>query len=147
MPYKVPVRVATTTALAAGGLQPIAGLPPIPANAAFQDIFTAALQTLNAGLSVSIAWPAVPAGQTGLVTALAFASSDPTVVTYQTRVNGIGKGPYSVAHLGDLGQITNPFVLSPGVKLAAGDVFDILVTNTGAVPITFQTRALGAFFS
>jgi hypothetical protein len=146
MPYKIPQRVATTTALAAGGMQPVAGLPPIPASAAFQDIFTAALQMLAPGASVAVAWPAVPAGQSGFVTALAFASSDPTVVTYQTRVNGIGKGPYATAHLGDLGTIVAPFFLPVGIKLAAGDVFDIFVTNTGAAPITFQTRALGAFF-
>lgn len=146
MPYKIPQRVATTTALAAGGMQPVGGLPPIPASASFQDVFTTALTALAPAASVSVAWPAVPAGQSGAVTALALTSSDPTVVTYQTRVNGVGKGPYAVAHLGSLGSILVPFTLPVGIKLNAGDVFDILVTNTGGVGITFQVRSLGAFF-
>jgi hypothetical protein len=145
--YHVPIRVATTTALAAGGLQPVAGLPPALAGAAFQDVFTSSAQTLAAGASQTVSWPAVPAGQRGIVQALALTSSDPTVVTYQTTKNGVGVSPYPTAHLGSLGTLLNPFTLPTGIPLVAGDVFAIVVTNTGGAPITFQVRSIGAFFS
>jgi hypothetical protein len=144
--YRVPQRVATTTALAAGGLQPVAAFPPLTGVQAFQDIFNSSPVALAGGASIAVAWPAVPAGQRGLVVALAWTSSDPTVTTYQTRKNGVGVIPYATGHLGDLGLLTSPFPLIIGIPLNAGDVFDIFVTNTGGVGITFQTRALGAFF-
>ena len=148
---RIPMRVAVTTALAAGGLQPIGGMPPLSNVQSTQDIFNSSPVALAAGASVAVAWAAVPAGQRGQVTGLAWHASDPTVVTYQTRKNAVGINPYAVAHLGDVGTLTNPLVLGtgglyPAILLAAGDVFDIFVTNTGAVAITFQTRSLGAFF-
>lgn len=144
--FRIPVRVATTTALAAGGLQPVAGLPPIPPSAAFQDIFTTTAQILAAGANQVVAWGAVPAGQSGVVTHLALTSSDPTTVTFQTRVNGVGRGPYAVAHLGSLGSLLVPFLLPEGVPLIAGDVFDLRIVNGSGVPIDFQVRSMGAFF-
>lgn len=144
--YRIPWRVATTTALAVGGLQPVGGLPPIPPNASFQDIFNTTVVTLAPAASSIVAWAAVPAGQQGLVSHLALFSTDPTVVTYQTRVNGIGVSPYAAAHLGSLGTLLTPFQLPQAIPLNAGDVFDIVVTNTGAANIDFQTRSMGAFF-
>jgi hypothetical protein len=144
--YRIPQRVATTTALAAGGLQPIAGFPPLSGVQAFNDVFNTTPVALAPGASIAVAWPAVPVGQRGLVVALAWTSSDPTVVTYQTRKNAVGVLPYATGHLGDLGLLTSPFSLVIGIPLTAGDVFDLFVTNTGAAGITFQTRSLGGFF-
>jgi hypothetical protein len=144
--YRIPWRVATTTALAVGGLQPVGGLPPIPPTASFQDIFNTTAVTLVPAAQSLVAWAAVPGGQQGVVTHLALFSTDPTVVTYQTRVNGVGVSPYTTAHLGSLGMLLTPFPLPQAIPLRAGDVFDIVVTNTGAANIDFQTRSMGAFF-
>lgn len=142
MPWIINARTAMVTALAAGGLQPAAGLAPGDPSITITDLEDSTLQqTLAAGGTLSFPWPAVLT--LGQVNGLGFFSADPANTQLDTRINGVPVRPF-IAHLGAIGSIENPFLLSSPIVLQAGDVFDVLLTNLDPVnPIQVQVRTIG----
>jgi len=102
---------------------------------------------LGAGLSLPFSiWPRVPQGQVGVVRKLAVVLTAGllTNLLVSTRVNGAPVQPFPGV-VGAVGTLENP--QETLIALAAGDVFDMLLTETGGVGVTVAVRSQGWFYS
>lgn len=140
--WRINARTAMVTALAAGGLQPAAGLAPGDPAITITDLEASTLQqSLPAGGTLAFAWPAIVSA--GQVNGIGFFSADPANTQLDTRVNGVAVPPF-IAHFGAIGSIEQPFILPSPIVLVAADVFDVLLTNLDPVnPILVQVRTIG----
>jgi hypothetical protein len=103
-------------------------------------------QTILAGASAVLAlWPKVPQGQLGVVDKLGFVVTAGTLADAKlyTLKNGAPVNPYT-GTVGSLGTLEVPQPC--GIELDAGDVFSVLVVNTGANPLDVAVRSVGWFY-
>jgi hypothetical protein len=102
---------------------------------------------LGAGVSLAFSvWPRVPQGQVGVVRKLAVVLTAGLLgnLRVTTRVNGAPVQPFPGV-VGAVGTLEAPQEIL--VALAAGDVFDVLCTETGGVGVTVAVRSVGWFYS
>jgi hypothetical protein len=102
---------------------------------------------VGAGLSLAFSiWPRVPQGQVGVVRKLAVVLTAGLLTNLRvtTRVNGAPVQPFPGV-VGAIGTLENP--QETLIALAAGDVFDVLCTETGGVGVTVAVRSQGWFYS
>jgi len=142
MPYYVPVNVAVTTALAAGGVL-FGGGGAAPPGATPVDLPVNRVPvSVAAGGQLLITWPAVPANQQGLVTAIGVAAADFANARITTRVGGVAVAPL-VQVFGAVGPLEAPTPLAVPIRMAAGQVFSLLIENVGGAPQDMAARTLG----
>lgn len=142
MPYCVPTAVVVTTALAVGGAYFGPGGIAAPDAEPFDEPVDKLPQSVAAGGQYLVTLAAIAAGQQGMVTALGVTVSDATVAEITTRVDGVAVPPLS-AVLGAVGPMETPTPLASPIPLGPGQVFSLLIENTGAVNIDIAARVLG----
>ena len=81
--------------------------------------------------SLTITWPAIPAGQRGVVTAIGVSSDDFANTRITTRVNGVAVAPY-ILIIGTVGDLATPTSLAVPILLGTADVFSLLIENLDA---------------
>lgn len=139
--YRVPVMVAVTTALAAGGAVFDANTPP--PNAVPLDFPVNKIPTSIAPAgSLLITWPAMGASEFGLVTALGVSTTDAQNTRISTQVDGVAVAPL-IASFGAVGPMDTPTPFAVPIRLGPGQVFSLLMENVGAVAIDMAARILG----
>lgn len=139
--YRVPVMVAVTTALAAGGALFDANTPP-PSAVPLDFPVDKLPQSIAAAGSLIITWPAMGASEFGLVTALGISTSDAVNTRITTRVDGVGVPPL-IASLGAVGSMESPTPFAVPIRLGPGQVFSLLMENIGGLAIDMAARTLG----
>lgn len=141
MTWNINPRTAMVTALAAGGLQPAAGLAPGDPNVTALDLpENKGLQTIAPAGTLTVTWPAAPTR--GQVNAVGFFSTDPANTQVQSLVNGVPVEPF-LADFGAIGPMETPDPLAVPIPLAAGDVFTLILTNLSGVNVDMQARTQG----
>jgi hypothetical protein len=140
MDFLIPVQVYGTVAgvpVPVPPAVPVAGATPLDAPVDRR------LTSVAGGGALTLTLPAVPAGQRGVITALGITASNFLVLRTTTRVNGLAVAPM-VALLGVAGgPLQTPDPLAAPIALAAGDVFSLLLENTGVPAMDLAGRILG----
>ncbi len=129
---------------AAGGAGQYPEYPPWlypPATAYHIDLPLNRIPTaIAAGGSLVVAWPALPQGTFGVVRNIGLSSSDFSITRTTTRQNTAPVQPYPGV-VGAIGEIEEPKEIV--LLLKSGDLFSLLVENTGLVGITVAVRTIG----
>jgi hypothetical protein len=128
--YNVPVTVAVTTALAAGGVL-IGGDVPPPSAVPIDLPVDKTPQTVAIGGTLTITWPAMGASEFGMVTAIGITTTDAVNTRVTTRVDGVSVPPYQ-ASIGAIGTMDNPTQLPVPIRLGPGQVFSFFMENINA---------------
>jgi hypothetical protein len=139
--YNVPTTVAVTTALAAGSA--LFGGSVVPPNAVPVDLPVSRIPvSVAGGASLTITWPAIAASGQGQVTAIGISTSDAQNTRITTQIDGVAVPPYQ-ATIGAIGSMDDPTLLSVPIRLAAGQVFSLLLENISGAAIDLAARTMG----
>lgn len=133
--YRVPVQVAVTTALAAGGLAPgppSAGATPIDDTFFAQAVPPAGMTDFTLG----------PFATTAFITALGLDTPDAPNTRYSTRVDAADVAPFAL-ETGSPGPTAAPVSLPVPIVVPAGSTFTFRVTDVGGVGYNVNARIQG----